>query len=253
MRTTTLSRALFISVFALAAPSLASAQTPEDQDGEEDAEPPFDGTSEDMDSDGTTPESGAEPTPSDELPKGQSDDDVAPEVAGVGAPSGGLIRQAGVGGVIGYGRAGVLEMGGSAGFAFASNYRDINVSPTIGYFLADNFEISAILSISNVKADNDSSTLWSALAEPSYHIPVNRSVFGFLGLGLGASHISGIGTGFALAPRLGANLMVGRSAVLTPSLSYQYTTINTDTTMDGAAIVALTQSVRFNIGFTAMW
>lgn len=250
MRTTTLSRALFISVFALAAPSLASAQ---DADEEEDAEPPFDGTSEDMDSDGTTPEAGAEPTPSDELPKAQSDDDVAPEVAAVGAPSGGLVRQAGVGGVIGYGRAGVLEMGGSAGFTFASDYRDINFSPSIGYFLADNFEISAILSMSNVKAGDSSATLWSALAEPSYHVPFNRSVFGFVGLGVGASHVSGIGTGFAIAPRLGANLMVGRSAVLTPSISYQYTTIETDMLAGGATVVALTNAVRFNIGFTAMW
>ena len=169
-------------------------------------------------------------------------------------PSGGIVSQAGVGGVVGYGRAGVLELGGSAGFAFASDYRNINFSPTVGWFLADNFEISAILSISNIKTGDVSSTLWSALLEPSYHIPFNRTMFGFVGLGVGASHVSGLGTGFAVAPRVGANFMVGRSGVLTPSLSYEYTTISTD--MEGeedVTVVALTSALRLNIGYTAMW
>jgi len=156
--------------------------------------------------------------------------------------------------VVGYGRAGVLELGGSAGFAFASDYRQMNLSPTIGWFVADNLEMSAILSISNIKAGDQSSTLWSALAEPSYHVPFNRSMFGFLGLGVGAAHVTGRGTGFAMAPRLGMNFMVGRSGVLTPSLSYQYTTIESQ--MDGATdttVVELTSAVRFNVGYTAMW
>jgi hypothetical protein len=191
------------------------------------------------------------------LPPSQSDDDTAPPVASPALPgAGGLVSQAGIGGVVGYGRAGVLELGGSAGFAFASDYRSINFAPTIGWFLADNFEISAIVSIANIKAgDAKSSTLWSALLEPSYHIPFNRSVFGFLGLGAGAAHVTGLGTGFAVAPRLGMNMMVGRSGVLTPSVSYQYTTINTDMsgTNNDVTVVAVTGAVMFNIGYTAMW
>lgn len=203
-----------------------------------------------------TPGSTAPPTAPADLPKSQSDNDVQPEVASPGLPAaGGIVSQAGVGGVVGYGRAGVLELGGSAGFAFASEYRSLSFAPTIGWFLADNFEISAIVSVANIKqGDAASSTLWSALLEPSYHIPFNRSVFGFLGLGIGASHISGLGTGFAVAPRLGANLMVGRSGVLTPSISYQYTTINSDMTgTNGVTVVALTSAVQFNLGYTAMW
>lgn len=202
----------------------------------------------------TTPGSTAPPTEPSELPKSQSDDDVAPPVASPGMPSGGVVSQAGVGGVVGYGRAGVLELGGSAGFAFASDYRNINISPTIGWFLADNFEISAIASVANIKqGDASSSTLWSALLEPSYHLPFNRSVFGFLGLGAGAAHVSGLGTGFAIAPRIGANLMVGRSGVLTPSLSYQYTTISTDMGDSDVTVVALTGALLLNVGYTAMW
>jgi hypothetical protein len=202
----------------------------------------------------TTPGSSAAPTASADLPAAKSDNDVQPEVASPGAPAGGIVSQAGVGGDVGYGRAGVLELGGSAGFAFASDYRSMSFSPTVGWFLADNLELSAILSIENIKNNGMSSTLWSALAEPSYHVPFNRSVFAFMGLGVGAAHVSGMGTGFAMAPRLGMNLMVGRSGVLTPSLAYQYTTIKADmATGTDVTVVALTSAVKFNIGYTAMW
>jgi hypothetical protein len=241
----TISKTIFSSLLLMAASTVATA------DDQPAPTPAPDGTT----STGTeTPGSTAAPTPSNELPAAKSDHDVQPEVASPGMPPGGIVSQAGVGGVVGYGRAGVLELGGSAGFAFASDYRSMNFSPTVGWFLADNLEISAILSIANIKTGDNSSTLWSALAEPSYHVPFNRSVFGFVGLGAGAAYVSGLGTGFAVAPRLGANFMVGRSGVLTPSLSYQYTTINTDMSAPGdVTVVALTSSVRFNVGYTAMW
>jgi hypothetical protein len=241
----TLSKALFIALAVAIAPAAALAQNT----------PVGDGTP--GDDDGGTPGTDAAPSDPEDLPKPQSDNDPQPEVAAPAVPGGGIVSQAGVGGLVGYGRAGVLELGGSAGFTFASDFRSITISPTIGWFLADNFEISAILSFSNIKSgDADSASLAGLLLEPSYHIPFNRTTFGFLGLGLGASHVSGLGSGFATAPRIGANLMIGRSAVLTPSLSYQYTTIGADSDIDaggGSAVVVLTSSVAFNVGFTAMW
>ena len=51
--------------------------------------------------------------------------------------------------------------------------------PALGWFFADNLELSAILSISNIRAGGMSSTLWSGLFEPSYHLPFNRSMFAF--------------------------------------------------------------------------
>jgi hypothetical protein len=243
----TISKIIFTSILATA--SIAGAQPTTTDDAP--STPPA-GT----DAGTGTPGKVAAPTePGEKLPESQSDHDTQPPVASPTLPSGGLVSQAGVGGVVGYGRAGVLELGGSAGFTFASDYRNLNISPSIGWFLADNLEISAILSISNIKAGGSSTTLWSAIVEPSYHVPFNRSMFGFVGMGLGASHVSGLGTGFAIAPRLGANFMVGRSGVLTPSLSYQYTTINTD--MSGntgdVTVVALTSALQVNMGYTAMW
>lgn len=201
----------------------------------------------------------APPTPEENLPKPVSDDDPAPPVAApdVALPPGGVVEQAGVGGVVGYARAGVLELGGSAGLMLASEFRNVNVAPTIGWFVADNLELSAILGVSNIKAGDESATVWSALVEPSYHLPFNRTTFGFLGIGVGAAYVSEIGTGLAVAPRIGANVLVGRSGVLTPSLSYEYTTHNVESVSEGdmrdVTLVAISSALRINIGYTAMW
>lgn len=246
-----LSKKLITALLLVTSSAIAMADDPNTPSGPVPATPP-------ADTEGGTGTPGKVAPPNDPgqaLPESQSDHDVQPPVASPQLPSGGLVSQAGVGGVVGYGRAGVLELGGSAGFTFASDYRNLNVSPTVGWFLADNLEISAILSISNIKVVDSSSTLWSGLIEPSYHLPFNRSMFGFLGLGVGASHVSGLGTGFALAPRLGGNFMIGRSGVLTPSLSYQYTTIDSgmSSSTSNVTVVALTSAVQFNLGYTAMW
>jgi hypothetical protein len=199
------------------------------------------------------------PTAEQDLPAAQSDNDPQPEVAAPidALPPGGLVRQAGVGGVVGYGRAGVLELGGSAGLMLASGFRNMNISPTIGWFIADNLELSAIIGVTNIKAGDASATVFSALIEPSYHVPFNRTMFGFLGIGIGGSYVSDLGGGLAVAPRLGANFLVGRSGVLTPSLSYEYTTQDIDTDSTGAmtevSLVQVSSALRVNIGYTVMW
>jgi hypothetical protein len=229
----TLSKTIFTSVClaALAAPAVADDDT----------------------------EKTAPPTPEENLPKPVSDNDPAPPVASpdVALPPGGVVEQAGVGGTIGYGRAGVLELGGSAGLMIAPDFRNVNFAPSIGWFVADNLELSAILSVSNIKAGGDSATVVSGLIEPSYHVPFNRTTFGFLGMGIGAAYINELGAGLAVAPRIGANFLVGRSGVLTPSLSYEYTTHNVESTpvgdMRDITVVAVSSALRINVGYTAMW
>src|SRR5215207_8123282 len=118
-----------------------------------------------------TPQSTAPPTPTGQLPPATSDADPAPPVPSPTIPglSGDIVEQAGVGGSVGYGRAGVLELGGSAGLTLAQDIRAVNFSPSIGWFLIDNFELSAILDATNLKAGGESATLFSALVEPSFH------------------------------------------------------------------------------------
>jgi hypothetical protein len=207
-----------------------------------------------------TPESTAPPTPTGQLPPATSDADPAPPVPSPTIPglNGDIVEQAGVGGAVGYGRAGVLELGGSAGLTLAQDIRAVNISPSIGWFLIDNFELSAILDVTNLKAGDESATLWSALVEPSFHLPFNRSVFGFLGMGIGAAYVSELGTGLAVAPRIGMDVMVGRSGILRPSLSYEYTThdamASTDAEgNDDVTLVSVSSALRFNIGYSTMW
>jgi hypothetical protein len=201
----------------------------------------------------------AAPTPKEQLPAPVSDKDPAPPVAkpDLVLPPGGVVEQAGIGGIVGYGRPGVLELGGSAGLMIAPGFRNVNVSPSIGWFVADNLELSAILGVSNIKAGDEDATVFSALVEPSYHLPFNRTTFGFLGMGIGGAYVSELGGGLAVAPRIGANVLVGRSGVLTPSLSYEYTTHSVDKVGEQMgkeiALVAVSSALRVNIGYTAMW
>lgn len=201
-----------------------------------------------------TPGSTAAPTNPQQLPPAQSSHDTAPPVASpdVTLPPGGVVEQAGVGGTTAYGRPGVLELGGAAGLTIASGITDFNFSPSVGWFVADNLELSAIASVAHVEANNDSATVWSAVVEPSYHLPFDRTIFGFLGMGIGAAYEQKMGTGLAVAPRIGANFLVGRSGILTPSLTYEYITHNSMTEND-VTLVAVTSALRVNVGYTAMW
>jgi hypothetical protein len=229
-----MTRSLTIAMLITAFGGSAHAQTAEDQDPSEtrpaDEEVPNDGN----------------------LPPPQSDDDAPPEVPTPIVPPGGVVEQAGVGGLIGYGRAGVVELGGSAGFTSASGFTMVNVAPSIGWFAADNLELTGILDLSHVEADGRSGTIVTALVEPSYHLPFNRTAFGFLGLGVGGSYTEGPGMALALAPRIGGNFLVGRSGILTPSLSWQQNTHDAMETPQGE-LLQMTSTVRANIGYTVMW
>lgn len=187
-----------------------------------------------------------------DLPEAQSDDDPQPEVATPVVPGSGLVEQAGVGGLVGYGRVGVLELGGSAGFTAGGGMSQFDVAPSIGWFVADNLELSAIMDIAHVRTDDQSGTLATVLVEPSYHLPFNKTTFGFLGVGMGGAYVKGPGLAFAMAPRIGANLLVGRSGVLTPSVSWQYNTHDTMDTEQGV-LLQVSSAVRANIGYTVMW
>ena len=207
-----------------------------------------------------TPNKTAPPTPTGQLPPAQSTTDEQPPVPTPAVPgvNTDVVEQAGVGGPTGYARAGVLELGGAAGLTLAQDIRAINFSPSIGWFLIDNFELSAILDVTNLKAGGSSATLFSAMLEPSFHLPFNRSMFGFVGIGVGGAYVSQLGAGVAVAPRLGMDFLVGRSGILRPSLSYEYTTHDAmgavgPNGQTEVTLVAISSALRFNVGYSTMW
>jgi hypothetical protein len=146
-----------------------------------------------------------------------------------------------------YGRAGLYEVGGSAGLLLAPDVHTVTVAPAIGWFVADNFEISGLLDASKI----DGVVMVSSLVEPSYHVPITRRLFGFLGMGIGYAYLEDRGGALAMAPRIGANLCVGRSGVISPSLSYGVTTHANPAMEDAAAVTA--GALRINLGFTSIW
>jgi hypothetical protein len=195
-------------------------------------------------------------TPPAQLPPPRSDHDPQPMVPAPTVPLTGVTSQAGTGGTQAYGRAGVLELGGSAGFSAANSYSRWELSPSIGMFAIDNVELSLLTGFSHFRvgsgADRASATEVKALFEPSLHIPFSDVVFGFVGLGAGVNYITGHDAGFALQPRLGMNFLIGRSGVLTPALNVNYSTVRALRTAAGT-VLAVQSTYGMNIGYTVMW
>ena len=163
-------------------------------------------------------------------------------------------EKAGLGTGLTYAEAGVLELGGSLGYINANKFVQFNVSPSIGWFFADNFQISGIISFNYSSLGSENATYWTALAEPSFHVPFTKTVFGFLGMGVGPAYSDIAGTGLALVPRIGSNVLVGRSGVLTPALFLAYNTLGAiPVSSTGTQTLEIDSLLGINVSYTALW
>jgi hypothetical protein len=90
------------------------------------------------------------------------------------------------------------------------------------------------------------------LAEPSYHLPMSDKLFAFLGVGAGLGYSQVGGAGFALAPRAGLNILIGRSGILTPAFNVVYNTNQAVQTPQGT-LLAVNTSYGASAGYTVMW
>ena len=215
---------MLIALGLVATPALAMAQTADDDPQKEAS--PYDKPDED---------------PIPEPPK--------PEIVKKDAA---IEKQAGTGGTIAYSEAGVVELGGSAGFSMAGEITTGSLRPQVGWFVADNFQISGLMDFTYADAGDDDAMRVSVLAEPSYHLPFTDNVFGFAGIGAGVQYAEGAGTGLAVVPRVGMNLLVGRSGVFTPSVNVGYSTVDADATSNGT-LLTVEPSVGVSAGYTVMW
>lgn len=121
-----------------------------------------------------------------------------------------------------YGTRGTTELGGSAALGWTEETFNLDVSPTVGYFIVDRVELSALLRISYQSQEDDSGDRTSLkggafVLEPSYHLPLQDELFLLGGLGLGVGH-DGDNFDFEIIPRVGINVGVGLVGVLTPAL-----------------------------------
>ncbi len=187
-----------------------------------------------------------------------------------GSPA--IVYQAGTGGAVAYARSGVVELGGGLSWSGDSDNNTLAVSPVLGWFAADNLELSLLLQWTRTAspAFAEAENAFSALVEPSYHLPIKDWMFVFGGLGIGVNHITrnaapavpGVAvttpatgtTGFALAPRVGMNFLLGRSGLISPSVTWNTVTTGDSQLKDsnGNVLVALRSRWSLNIAYSVM-
>ena len=193
-----------------------------------------------------TDHAGANDTPTP--PGGPPPDVRAPEEVEVA-------KNAGVGSALAYASRSVVEVGGVLALRHQSETTLFRVSPSIGYFFVDNLELTLFPEIIITRIGDDegadgegaeaegAQTDWSigAVLEPSYHMPFNDRLFAFAGLGVGLNYSEDPGIDLLFRPRLGLDILVGRSGIFKPA-AFMDVGVN-----DGLS------SGGFEAGFTVMW
>ena len=137
-----------------------------------------------------------------------------------------VAKNAGVGSDLAYASRGVVEMGGVLALRHQSETTQFRLAPSIGYFFVDNLELTLFpdLTITRISADagdagEGAQTDWSVgvVLEPSYHLPFNDRLLAFVGLGVGLNFAEDPKVDLLFRPRLGLDVLVGRSGILKPA------------------------------------
>lgn len=161
-----------------------------------------------------------------------------------------VAKNAGVGSDLAYATRSVVEMGGVLALTHQSKTTLFRVAPSIGYFFVDNLELTLFpeLNITHIGGDGGADdeggqTDWrlGVVLEPSYHLPFNDRLLAFVGLGVGLNFAEDPAVDFLFRPRLGLDILVGRSGILKPA-AFMDVGVN-----DGLAAGGL------EAGFTIMW
>ena len=162
----------------------------------------------------------------------------------------GVVSQAGVGSPVAYSRAGVIELGGGLSWLAEDDTNRLTVTPQVGWFATDNVEISSML---QWELNGITTRRVTFLVEPSFHLPLAQQLFIFAGVGVGAAYKSEGNVGFALAPRAGFNVLVGRSGILTPSVTWATSTNRAEAAEKGQTLLAVNSRWNLNLGYSVMW
>jgi len=125
---------------------------------------------------------------------------------------------AGVGSPIAYASASVVELGGTLALTHQSETTLFRIAPSVGYFIVDNIELTLFPELIIANIDGETDVTVGGMLEPSYHVPFSDMFYGFLGVGFGLRYSEDPGVDFALRPKLGMDIMVGRSGILKPAV-----------------------------------
>ncbi len=149
--------------------------------------------------------------------------------------------------------AGMTELGVGAGLWIADGVHDVAVTPSAGRFVADNLELAATFGLSHSKDAAATATIWSALVEPSYHVPLNPFASGVLGMAAGIAYQHTLGANLMIAPRVGLEVAFARHHIVSMSLAYSYLAHSAAQGRDDAALVALSSALRLTLGYAIRW
>jgi hypothetical protein len=75
----------------------------------------------------------------------------------------------------------------------------------------------------------------------------------FAGAGVGAAYHQGLGTGVAIAPRVGFNVLVGRSGLLTPAFNVNWSSNSAFESQNGQKLVAVHTMLGASLGYSVMF
>jgi hypothetical protein len=135
-----------------------------------------------------------------------------------------VVEQAGVGGPVPYGAAGVLEVGGAGSVSLTQETGSVRLRPFIGWFVYDGVELTFSNDILFVNGlDDELRVAVRVMLEPSVHFPIEDRLWLAVGIGAGLMY-NGDTVGAAVEPRVGVDLLVGRSGLLHISLLATFTT-----------------------------
>ena len=152
-----------------------------------------------------------------------------------------VAKDAGVGSPLAYARRSVVELGGNLALTHDGDITTFRISPSIGYFVVDNVELTLFPNFSIVHFDEDTTVQIGAVLEPSYHLPLSEALYAFAGLGFGFNYAEDPGFEALLRPRVGTDVMVGRSGIFKPAL---FMDVGFDEGVYAGGLEA---------GFTVMW
>jgi hypothetical protein len=128
-----------------------------------------------------------------------------------------VAQNAGAGSDLAFADASVVELGGTFALTHASETTTFRISPSLGWFFVDNVELTLFPDLTIVDVDGNTDVTFGVLLEPSYHYELSDRLFVFAGLGVGLRYAEDPGVDFALRPKLGLDILVGRSGILKPA------------------------------------
>jgi hypothetical protein len=153
-----------------------------------------------------------------------------------------IAHGAGVGSPIGYARESVIELGGTLALTHRSETTDFRLSPSIGYFIVDNLELTLFPELQLTDVSGETDVRIAGTLEPSYHVPLTEeTLFAFVGIGVGVSYAEDPGVDVFFRPKVGMDVLIGRSGILKPAIF-----------LDIGANDGLTAG-GLEAGFTVMW